>query len=412
MLLWAILAILFTAGASKPEVCNKPPKWTINGQPIMETTKGNVTLVALLTASVPFCQQQAENLEALLQEFYLENITNLSFFIINLKLPSEELMINDLKEKVTFPVYQDNDYDNVWQKLQGGSNDIYIYDKCGRLTYYIPFPFSLIHSSQPIVSAALHSTYFDELCGKLCNINMQTDAIFSDYNKSIDHNYMKINGSTNNTEILNVKDYKSVLNDLNKSPKIMVEDVSEEFVKILNKTDLSSDFNITELFNITTEKENITKYYPFYPNELQLNISNETMMHEENKTSVISSAEININASSTHCEKEYKEICSLWSKNKLKHANKCCRFKEKTYLSTNNSEISDCRHFGRKKCKKMLPILKCCLGTITFITKPTTVNSTLIVKNETTKYLENTTVTHSVLATLAPKKNFLQRISK
>lgn len=39
--------------------CKPPPKWTIGGRNIMRGLKGNVTLVALLQASWPFCLSQA-----------------------------------------------------------------------------------------------------------------------------------------------------------------------------------------------------------------------------------------------------------------------------------------------------------------------------------------------------------------
>lgn len=41
--------------------------------------------------------------------------------------------------------------------------------RCGLLTYYIPFPLSLIHAQQPILQAALLSTYFDNPCGDSCD---------------------------------------------------------------------------------------------------------------------------------------------------------------------------------------------------------------------------------------------------
>ena len=41
--------------------------------------------------------------------------------------------------------------------------------RCGLLTYYIPFPLSIVHAQQPILQAALLSTYFDNPCGDSCD---------------------------------------------------------------------------------------------------------------------------------------------------------------------------------------------------------------------------------------------------
>ncbi|XP_023221607.1 uncharacterized protein LOC111623311 isoform X1 [Centruroides sculpturatus] len=404
MLLWATLAILFVTGASKPEVCEEPPKWSYNGLSMMDNSQGNITLIALLTASEPFCLQQAERLEALFQDLSSQGLTNITFLIINQKSLLADLMVDDLENKVSFPVYQDNDHDKIWKKLEGGNQDIYIYDKCGRLTYYIPFPFSIIHPSQPVVDAALRSTYFEELCGQSCDSILESGEIISDYNRSIYQNYLKISEDERNTVIINRDKIKKNTSNLDDNPAIIVEDVSDEFNNILNKTNLTIEFNVTDSINTTLEIENITNIH----DEFILNVTTEIPKEEVNK-----STELNVTRV-TFCEKEYQETCEFWSKSKLKHFKKCCQFKMNDHPDSHNTYKSfECRHVGKKRCKKMLPVIKCCLGPYDISPEPDILNTTSLIKNETiTKSSEHLDEISFSTTTTAPQQSFLQKLGK
>ena len=44
-----------------------------------------------------------------------------------------------------------------------------IFLSCGRLTYYIPYPLSILHPNRPIIHASILSAYFDKPCGDHCH---------------------------------------------------------------------------------------------------------------------------------------------------------------------------------------------------------------------------------------------------
>lgn len=67
------------------------------------------------------------------------------------------------------PVLQDNPIlsPSIWELMGTTKDDIMVFDRCGRLTYHVIMPWSML--TYPYVKAALLSTYHDEPCGQ-CNI--------------------------------------------------------------------------------------------------------------------------------------------------------------------------------------------------------------------------------------------------
>lgn len=77
-------------------------------------------------------------------------------------------LYNRLKRSApNIPVYQDKvekpRNKTIWSLLGGGKDDFFIYDRCGRLAYYVPYPISFLY--RPYAQAAILSTYFGEPCG-------------------------------------------------------------------------------------------------------------------------------------------------------------------------------------------------------------------------------------------------------
>lgn len=70
-----------------------------------------------------------------------------------------------LRSAVEFRVYQDRADVNVWTLLGGKRDDVFVYDKCGRLTEHIPFPRSSV--SQNAVEAAVMRTYLHDPCSSV-----------------------------------------------------------------------------------------------------------------------------------------------------------------------------------------------------------------------------------------------------
>lgn len=156
-LLTGLLAATALAAVSG-QFCRQPPVWTANGDQPMQHTRGKVTVVALLLATWPMCKNQAAGLEAMRQQYVNQGRTDISFMIVNAKEAADH--IGELTSRVDtehFPVYQDTNETNIWRKLRGGKDDIYVYDRCGQLIYYIPFPSSLLqyHLTDWAINAAL-----------------------------------------------------------------------------------------------------------------------------------------------------------------------------------------------------------------------------------------------------------------
>jgi len=101
-------------------------------------------------------------------DYLRDGLTDFDFVIVTPYTMTHQNMAA-FELKVNLPIYQEAEpSSSIWAALEGGKDDVFIYDRCGRLTYYIPFPLSIIHPQQPIIQAALLSTYFDNPCGESC----------------------------------------------------------------------------------------------------------------------------------------------------------------------------------------------------------------------------------------------------
>lgn len=58
-------------------------------------------------------------------------ITDIKFIIVNSKYQHAVDNVGELARRVTFPVYQDTARNDIWQQLEGGKDDILIYDRYG-----------------------------------------------------------------------------------------------------------------------------------------------------------------------------------------------------------------------------------------------------------------------------------------
>jgi len=90
----------------------------------------------------------------------------LSFNGINSKQWHAQPLKNLIEERVNFPVYQASQENDVFQQLGGNKDDMFVYDRCGRLAYHIPYPKS--YTRYGFVESAILSTLLDEPCGP-CN---------------------------------------------------------------------------------------------------------------------------------------------------------------------------------------------------------------------------------------------------
>lgn len=64
---------------------------------------------------------------------------------------------------------------------------------------------------------------------------------------------------------------------------------------------------------------------------------------------------------SDRCLEADYQVCKSWTKRRLLHAQRCCSNKRKQVEA---AHPRSCENFGKKRCKKIQSILKCCIKTV------------------------------------------------
>ncbi|XP_015928303.1 BEACH domain-containing protein lvsA [Parasteatoda tepidariorum] len=245
---------------------------------------------------------------------------DINFMIVNSNLQHAVLLRRELENRVSFDVFQDNHEVNVWNKMEGGKDDVYIYDRCGRLAYFIPYPLSVMASADSLVPKAIIATYLRSPCGDTCEGN----SSFAD-NEVIDPS----NNATSNTGMEQQNSTHSHhSNETNDIPT--------------NETDPSRN-NIVNLFFNTSNNSSSTD-----------TLNNQDVI-ESNQTTSNDSSSQNVPAKNGRCLEADIQVCSDYSKRRLLRIQSCC-------LSENREDLA-CRSFTPKRCKKMQTVIKCCIKT-------------------------------------------------
>lgn len=148
--------------------CQTVPPFRVNNVEPLLLARGQVALAALLTSTCTFCLSQATRLQNLLYSLQSSG-ANVHMMIINggpRPSPGEN---GPFERRVSFPVYHDNSR-TIWrQRFHGNKDDIFIIDRCGKLTYRIPFPYSYLGYNY--VSRALQRTLTQNICN--CSLENQ-----------------------------------------------------------------------------------------------------------------------------------------------------------------------------------------------------------------------------------------------
>jgi len=63
---------------------------------------------------------------------------------INSKRWPSKIMTSEFRPAVNFSIYQSTQRNDLWSRIGGMKDDVFVYDRCGLLAYYIPFPHSYI----------------------------------------------------------------------------------------------------------------------------------------------------------------------------------------------------------------------------------------------------------------------------
>lgn len=123
-----------------------------------------MTVVSLLSASFSYSRRHAVALERLRQRLEGEGIV-VVMLGINAHYRASQLMVGQFDQLLNFSVYQSTHENNLWSRLGGAKDDVFIYDDCGRLTYFLPFPHSFVPSR--FVELAIRSTHSHQICGSV-----------------------------------------------------------------------------------------------------------------------------------------------------------------------------------------------------------------------------------------------------
>ncbi|XP_043278476.1 uncharacterized protein [Venturia canescens] len=158
--------------------------------------RGSVSVLAFLDASWPYSHRQALMLEMLRSRLRKSGLTDILFFVVNVS-PYFPRKIDTAKDDIEREVWlevspdeiegfsrinktfdslassidsgieliQDDEELGIWKDLGGSRDQVLVIDRCGKLTYQVIVPWSILHF--PYVKAAILSTYNEHPCG-LC----------------------------------------------------------------------------------------------------------------------------------------------------------------------------------------------------------------------------------------------------
>ncbi|XP_024937748.1 uncharacterized protein LOC107264735 isoform X2 [Cephus cinctus] len=229
-----------------------------------------VQVLAFLDASWSPSHTQAAMLKQLKDRLERSNISGIDFFAINAafaiapsteKSPFENSEWDDIAaaaqvKKQEMSIYealtenivtliqpdikfiQDTPELQIWDKLKVSRNQILVIDQCGRLTYQVIVPWSILQF--PYVKAAILSTYMDQPCGPCDVVSSSTVGADLVEGTTVD--------DTNSHRIYMLNENPSSLEDN--------QNASKSTMKVLN--DNTTDEKIMN--DSTIEKQSTTQY--------------------------------------------------------------------------------------------------------------------------------------------------------
>ena len=64
-----------------------------------------------------------------MNHFRSYGLNDLEFIIVNSKLSHSQERLHELKNRVSFEVFQETEEEEVWNLMEGGKDDMYVYDR-------------------------------------------------------------------------------------------------------------------------------------------------------------------------------------------------------------------------------------------------------------------------------------------
>lgn len=351
--------------------CEVSPPWTaplvkdvddelqVMQDPVL-ANRGKVVLVALTAASSGASMHQAHKLDALQSYFHGIGMLDVAFVLVN-SVDSQEDSSALLHLNMALIMVQDTPSTLIWKKLSGRKDDVFVYDRCGRLTYNIAFPLSIIHPRQQMVESAVISTYLDDLCGNLTCQNNTSSA--SEDSADVFMIDISQNNLTDAAQDMNTTQEENILQldydtDIEDDHTEGMEHGTEIKLKQVPKEARPSP--TPEPSGMWSYVQSIWNNAPWKKKAK----ADERLKNSVPKTRAEPSKDTSLDMPPTEdpdlvlCHSTHKSTCKAWTAKKINHAKTCCEF----YNTSSDTQHfqKHCKHYTKARCKKVEVVLKCC----------------------------------------------------
>lgn len=333
----------------------------------------------------------------MLQNLTSLGMTDVAFLVVNSKKERSQKLLPELEARVSFPVYQETSDEEIWSVLRGGKDDMFVYDRCGRMVAYLPFPLSLLDVDRSLVYDFIIYAYHTDPCASIAPCNeMEIDIAQEDVG---DENYTT--NFLNNTQEENYEQQHLT----NRTNEIYSEDLNDLFITINETTELKSNGTFVDLSSENmshSEAQKRTNFQVihnsiwgtqnldrnntidtnFTTNTLApsggKNVINEIICRNNSNCNTVKSLDTNnVSGLRIHdtkaadttqtnpkriCVAEDEKVCEQWSKRQLKRIQRCCaNADDELKVEVNSRHENICKSFQKKRCKKLRTVIKCCL---------------------------------------------------
>nr|XP_046909713.1 uncharacterized protein LOC124491140 [Dermatophagoides farinae] len=339
-----------------------------------------------------------------------KSFRNIRLILINSKDSYNPLWVNRIRKKVSFEVYQELSSSPIANQLDGHSGDVYIFDRCNLLAYYIRFPLSFIDRKDPFFQATILAAHTDSPCKEKCirnsvssssttnitgnqnetetietttttmmmtttddsmtNITNQTDQATTTATESIEMNVLSQMG-----EILKIFYNRYTMNFVPESSESVMDNNT---TSISNMTTKNVTTNLIDTLNRTIETYGLQQTLSSSSSSsipaIQLDIGKEIAKNVtkvgngELRSQLLPPNTRNVSKLSKVCQ---QTNCTEWTTERLLAARLCClsittedddepmvNVNASVYIPSNGG--FGCKLYPRTTCSMIKPILRCC----------------------------------------------------
>lgn len=296
-------------------------------------------------------------------------VSDVRVIIINSKessLEDDRLRLIRAANVSSITVYQETESAPVWDDLEGLKGDIFVYDKCGRMTYYLPTPLSIVSVERPFVQTSVLSTYFDKPCGEFCEnrrVVVTTESTltespsgYSSASKSETlHDNDTVSPNTTKSE-----ESSEVLSSPWRIFDFFLTQESENVTslretKTLEMNLTSSQSDNGRLLNASASEESSARHQQPSSNDTSLESLNTSNNSSQLLTTEVSEPEEASTSPAVQCDAQQ---CRDFSTDSVLQARLCCLRED---VGNDGESNMGCRNFSKDTCSQMLPLIKCCL---------------------------------------------------